>query len=326
MWIWIAVGAVCVLALLAFALTGVLFYIGLHRLPEKKQRAMQRKSPSLLPSLEDYRGVMDAGRDWFLAQTREGVVISAEDGVSLYAEILEAEDAVGTVLLMHGYRGSALSDFGAVFRFYHEHGYHIIVPDERACGKSGGAYITLGVKESLDCKAWTEFLVRRYGEQLPIFLDGISMGATTVMMATARGLPKNVCGVIADCGFTSPWEIVCAVLRETKLVPVFPFAYLAKIYAGIFAGFRLAELSATDAMKACEIPVFFAHGKKDRFVPYEMTMKNFGACAAPKELFTVEEAGHGMCYLIQPREYEEKILAFFAKCLEETPYARSVKR
>ena len=324
MWLWIVVGA-CALILICFAVTGILFFGGLHRLSEKKQKTLQKNTPSLLPALDAYRGVMDTGRDWFLSQKRETVLISAHDGISLHAEILEAADAVGTVLLMHGYRGSAISDFGAVFRFYHEHGYHIVVPDERACGKSGGAYITLGVKESLDCKAWTEFIASRYGE-LPIFLDGVSMGATTVMMATARGLPENVRGVIADCGFTSPWEIICAVLRETKLVPVFPFAYLAKAFARMFAGFGLTELSATDAMKACQIPVFFAHGKRDRFVPYEMTVKNFGACAAPKELFTVEEAGHGMCYLVRPHEYEERILAFFAKCLEGSPYARSVKR
>lgn len=326
MWLWIAAGAACALIFLALAVTGVLFFGALHRMPEKKRDSMQKNASSLLSPLDAYRGVMDAGRDWFLAQTREEIVISAEDGVPLHAEILEAENAVGTVLLMHGYRGCALSDFGAVFRFYHEHGYHIVVPDERACGKSGGAYITLGVKESLDCKAWTEFLVRRYGERLPIFLDGVSMGATTVMMATARGLPKNVRGVIADCGFTSPWEIVCAVLRQTRLVPIFPFAYLARPFARIFAGFRLTGFSAEDAMRSCSIPVFFAHGKADRFVPYEMTIKNYRACAAPKELFTVEEAGHGMCYLVRPREYEEKILAFFAKCLEETSHARSSKR
>lgn len=132
------------------------------------------------------------------------------NNIPLHAELLEAENAVGTVLLMHGYRGTGLSNFAAVFRFYHEHRYNIVVPDERACGKSGGSYVTLGVKESRDCKCWTEWIEKEYGQALPIFLDGISMGATTVLMATVLGLPENVRGVIADCGFTSPWEIVCA--------------------------------------------------------------------------------------------------------------------
>ena len=316
MWIWIVVCIVAVLILMAFTVTGILFFEALRRAPEKKRKKAQIDTSALIPALAAYRDTITAGRDWFLSRTRQEIVITAFDGVSLFAQILEAKNAVGTVLLMHGYRGNGVSDFGAVFRFYHEHGYHIVVPDERACGKSGGKYITLGVKESLDCKSWTEFIVQKYGTELPIFLDGISMGATTVMMATMRGLPKNVRGVIADCGFTSPWEMICAVLRTTGKFPIFPFAYIARLYARIFAGFGLCSLSATEAMKTCKIPVFFAHGKADRFVPYEMTNENFAACTAPKELFTVDEAEHGMCYLIKPKEYEEKILAFFARCLE----------
>lgn len=316
MWIYIAVGLVLFLIIVSFAVTGILFFSMLHRTSPRKKEKTQIDTASLFPAMEAYRETIDAGREWFLAKTKREISIAAYDGISLHAQILEAENAVGTVLLMHGYRASGVSNFAAVFRFYHEQGYHIVVPDERACGKSGGAFITLGVKESRDCKSWTEWIKAEYGPTLPIFLDGISMGATTVLMATALGLPENVRGVIADCGFTSPWEIVCAVLRATGKIPIFPFAHLARVYARIFAGFGLREASAEEAMRSCKIPVFFAHGRADRFVPYEMTEKNFAACAAPKELFTVDEAEHGMCYLIKPKEYEEKILAFFARCLK----------
>jgi hypothetical protein len=316
MWIYIVGGIVILLFIAAFAVTGILFFGALRRISPKKKKKSQIDTASLFPAMEAYREVIDAGRDWFLSKPRREVDITAYDGIPLHAEILEAENAGGTVLLMHGYRGSGLSNFAAVFRFYHEHGYNIVVPDERACGKSGGTYITLGVKESRDCKRWTEWIEKEYGQELPIFLDGISMGATTVLMATALELPGNVRGAIADCGFTSPWEIVCAVLRATGKIPVFPFAHIARLYARIFAGFGLSEASAADAMKSCQIPVFFAHGRADRFVPYEMTEKNFAACAAPKELFCVDEAEHGMCYLIKPKEYEEKILAFFERCLK----------
>jgi len=316
MWIYIAAGIVIFVLIASFTVTGILFFGMLHRtLPQKKGKS-QIDTDSLFPAMEAYKETIDAGRDWFLSKTRREADITADDGIPLHAEILEAENAVGTVLLMHGYRGTGISNFAAVFRFYHEHGYNIVVPDERACGKSGGSYITLGVKESRDCKCWTEWIKKEFGASLPIFLDGISMGATTVLMATALDLPDNVRGVIADCGFTSPWEIVCAVLRATGKTPVFPFAHIAKLYARIFAGFGLREASSAEAMKSCKIPVFFAHGKADRFVPYEMTEKNFASCAAPKELFTVDEAEHGMCYLLKPKEYEEKILAFFARCLK----------
>ena len=38
-----------------------------------------------------------------------------------------------------------------------------------------------------------------------IFLCGISMGCATTLMAAGLDLPDNVKGIIADCGFTSPW-------------------------------------------------------------------------------------------------------------------------
>lgn len=316
MWIYIAAGAVIFLLVSVFVITGFLFFGALRRARPSSNAKKQVDTSVLFPALEAYRDLIHEGRDWFLSQKRQEAEITAYDGITLHAEILDAENPVGTVLLMHGYRSSGLSDFSAVFRFYHEHGYRIVVPDERACGKSGGNYITLGVKESRDCKAWAAWITERYGSECPLFLDGISMGATTVMMATALGLPSNVKGVIADCGFTSPWEIVCAVLRATGKIPRFPFAYIARLYARIFAGFGLREMSAEKAMKTCRIPVFFAHGKADRFVPYAMTERNFSACAATKELFTVDEAEHGMCYLIKKEEYEEKILAFFEKCLK----------
>ena len=32
------------------------------------------------------------------------------------------------------------------------------------------------------------------------------------------------------------------------------------------------------------------------------------------EFFTVDEAEHGMCFLLEQEEYEKRILAFFKKC------------
>jgi hypothetical protein len=34
------------------------------------------------------------------------------------------------------------------------------------------------------------------------------MGASTVLMAAGQDLPKNVIGVLADCGYTSAKEII----------------------------------------------------------------------------------------------------------------------
>ena len=54
-----------------------------------------------------------------------------------------------------------------------------------------------------------------------MYLDGISMGAATVLMASEFDLPASVRGIIADCGYTSPRDILKKVIRQCHL-PVAP--------------------------------------------------------------------------------------------------------
>ncbi len=311
-WLYILLGILAAFVIFAFVFTALFFKGALGRKREDGKSSVD--TTSLMPAFAPYREQIKRDKEWYQAQPRRTVSIKSHDGLTLYADVLEAENAVATVLLMHGYRGSGASDFSMVLPFYHRNGINIVCPDQRACGRSEGKYVTLGVHERHDCRAWIDFICGEYGGELPIIMDGVSMGATTVLMATALDLPKNVKGVIADCGFTSPWEIVKEVLKATKAIPVFPFAWFARPISHLLAHFGLKEANTLDAMKTCSVPIFFAHGKADRFVPYDMSVQNHEACTAEKELFTVEEAEHGMCFLLEQKTYEDKIIAFFEKC------------
>ena len=55
---------------------------------------------------------------------------------------------------------------------------------------------------------WIRYINRRFGEKTQIVLAGISMGASTVLMAADLGLPANVKGIMADCPFSEPKEIL----------------------------------------------------------------------------------------------------------------------
>ncbi len=312
----IVLSALFVFLVVAFAITVKMFLGALTRKKEDTKKAVD--TDTLMPAFAPYKDKIRADKEWYKAQPVRTVSIQSHDGLTLYADIFEAEDAVATVLLMHGYRGTGASDFSIVLPFYHANHINIVCPDQRACGRSEGKYITLGVKERLDCRAWIDVINREFGEDHPIILDGVSMGASTVMMTAALDMPKNVRGIIADCGFTSPFAIMCEVLKSTGAIPVFPFAHFARPVARILGGFSLTKVSTIDAMKTCPVPVFFAHGKQDRFVPYYMSEENFAACAADKELFIVDEAEHGMCFLLAQTEYENRILAFFDKCFDYT--------
>ncbi len=303
----IVIAALFLLSVIAVA---AVFFGTLYRTPKKnvgKKTAVD--TSSLVDTLgESHKEECKKEVAWFESMNPRDAMIRSFDGTELHAEVLEVPNAKATVLLMHGFLTSPKHDFSLVFRYYHEKNFNIVAPYQRALGKSGGNYITFGVKERYDCKCWTEWIRDTYGEKLPIVMDGVSMGAATILMSTALGLPQNVHAIIADCGFTTPWEIICKVIRSTKTLPIFPCAYIAKFFARVFGGFSLTGASTVEAMKNCKIPVLFAHGKNDLFVPYEMSVENYEACASEtKMLFTVEDAGHGMCFLRDRRGYEEKI-------------------
>ena len=310
---YVLIGIFLVWLILTLTIVTKLFFGSLHR---QKKRNTGVDTSSLVVSIESFKEEIEAGKEWYLSQNLRKAEITAFDGVTLRANIFEAENPKGILILMHGYRSRAINDFTLVFPFYHNLGYHLVIPDQRACGDSDGDYITLGVKERFDCQYWANFAANEFGENLPLILDGISMGATTVMMASALPLPKNMSGLIADCGFTSPYEVVRSVLKATH-IPAFPNLQIAELFARGFAKFGFKDASTIDAMKQCRYPVFFIHGKKDDFVPYEMSVRNYEACISEKKkFFSVDEAGHGMCYLSKREELQNEIVSFFDDCQE----------
>jgi len=311
-WIfYVLIAVFAVWLLLTLVIVSKLFFGSLKR---KKGKNTGVDTSGLTVSLAPYLEEIEQGKQWYLSQNLRKAEITSFDGVTLRADILEAENPKGVIVMMHGYRTSALHDFTLVFSFYHALGYHLVIPDQRACGQSDGDYITLGALERYDCRDWAQFAAKEFGEDLPLILDGISMGASTVMMASALSLPKNTSGIVADCGFTSPYEVVRSVLKATH-IPAFPNVQIAQIFARVFAKFNFKEASTIDAMKQCRYPILFIHGKKDDFVPYEMSVRNFEACISEKKrLFSVDEAGHGMCYLSRREELKAELASFFEDC------------
>lgn len=219
----------------------------------------------------------------------------SHDGLKLHGKWLPAENAVGTILLFHGYRSCFLSDFAVFIPFYHNLGFNLLLADQRSHGKSEGKYITFGIRERKDVLAWIRYLNEHMGGS-PAYLGGMSMGAATVLMAAGGDLPSNVRGVIADCGFTSPGEIIGEVMVRAK-VPRFPLLQVAGIYSRLLAGFDLREYSTLDAMAVCKVPVLLIHGLDDHFVPCRMSREAFEACNSEKRLILVEGASHGTACL-----------------------------
>ena len=251
------------------------------------------------------------GRLFLEQQVMEHITVESDDQLTLHALLVPQSRPRGTVILCHGYRSSWKLDFSCVFRFFYERGYQLLLIDERAHGESEGRFITYGALERYDLRAWVRYLSQRFGAEHAILLHGLSMGATVVLLSSALELPGNVRGIIADCGFTSPYEIIKSVMgRKTPWLPTGPALALVNLFTMAFAGFELKDCSTTEALAETRYPVLLIHGTADNFVPCEMSKENYAACAGEKRLILVEGAGHGMSYLKDPARVEDAVDAF----------------
>ena len=135
---------------------------------------------------------------------------------------------------------------------------------------------------------------------------------TTVLLAAGEELPKNVIGVLADCGFSTAKEIICKVVRQIGLPAGFVYPFI-RLGARLYGGFDPNEADAPAALRKCQIPVIFFHGSDDDFVPWEMSKQNYDACASEKKLVCIPKAGHGLSYLIDPPGYLGALREFGVK-------------
>ena len=256
------------------------------------------------------------GEKFLREHTSQEIQTVSYDGLTLSGIWVPAEKPKGTILLAHGYRSSKLVDFSIAFGLYHSMGMNILLPDQRAHGKSEGKYITFGVKESRDMQSWIDFHNKQFGE-FPIVLSGLSMGASTVLYLADEDLPANVKGIIADCGFTSPKEIIASVFRRVIHLPPEPSLWVCDLCARIFAGFRLTQKDTRQTLKHTKLPVLLVHGMEDGFVPCEMTKEGYDVCNGTKEILLVEKADHGVSFLVDKERYTKTVTAFIEKYVEE---------
>lgn len=245
------------------------------------------------------------------AMERKDVSVTSFDGLTLCGKYYEYKKGAPTEILFHGYRGTAERDLcGGVHRCF-AIGHNALIVDQRAAGESEGHVITFGAKESRDCLAWVDFVLESIDKDAKIILTGISMGAATVMMAASMDLPKNVIGVLADCGYTSTKAIIQKVIRDMKL-PAKLLYPLVRLGARLFGGFDPDAFSPIESMKKCKLPVIFFHGDTDDFVPCYMSEENYAACAAEqKRLVIIPGAGHGLCFPVNQETYFKELRDFF---------------
>lgn len=178
--------ALCAASASALAVLGGLY--GLYRYAFYSPRGAQNDdhhistNPQMRSTGKRYPGAIDA----LNALPCERVYITSADGLRLTGRYYPAKPGAPLVIACHGYRGTPSRDFSVGAEIYRSMGCALLLIEERGQCGSAGHTITFGAMEKYDVLLWTRWAADRFGG-IPILLGGISMGAATVLMASALG-------------------------------------------------------------------------------------------------------------------------------------------
>ncbi|GKT03654.1 alpha/beta hydrolase [Furfurilactobacillus entadae] len=253
------------------------------------------------------------GRDqWFKKQHKQRWTITGQPGqLKLVADYLPAATPTKkTVVIAHGFGGNKdkMAAYGTMF---HDMGFNVLIPDDRAAGQSQGKYIGYGWLDRRDYVKWLKQVVQKNGADSQLLMFGVSMGgATTMMVSGEPDVPKQVRAYIEDCGYTSVKDEISYQAKSMYGLPAWPLVGIVSEISQIRAGYNYAEASSVNAVKKNDKPMFFIHGDKDTFVPTSMVYKNYRAAGGPKSLWIVKGAKHAASFRHDPTAYQAHIQAF----------------
>jgi len=250
-------------------------------------------------------------RNKLLENSHETWEIRSHDGLTLRATYIPNPDnphAKRVFLGIHSYYRNGLDEYAPYADFYFSRGFSLLLPDNRAHGASDGHVMGFGWGDRRDIVSWEKEAVKRLGEDIEILMHGISMGSAAVISASGEtDLPRQIVGMVADCGYTSALAEYACQTRAFAHVPPYPILWFLSVVCKLRAGWFLSENAPIKQIAKTKIPVLLIHGTADTFVPTRFAHEFYEACQSDKELLLVPDATHAVCHLLQPEMVEEAI-------------------
>lgn len=253
--------------------------------------------------------------EWLADTDSYKTSVISSDGYKLIAAVFYREEEEPShlwALVLHGYTGwkEEMYPFAC---WYYEQGYQVVVPDLRCQGESEGDYIGMGWTDHYDCTLWIDYILTQ-DPDAQIVIHGQSMGASTALIMTGEeSLSEHVAAVVSDCAYTDAYSMFGDKVTEWFSLPAFPLVDSARIALILRGGYDLANASAIRAVTVSNTPTLFIHGTSDAMISVQMSEDLYKTAACPKELLTIDGAGHAQAQDKDPDAYYGAIEAFLQK-------------
>lgn len=304
---WLIAGGVLV-GLIVIALVGASFYF--YNMTVARGKKSFISAPKALTTSDP----LYTQKHWYQTTKKyRWTEKAAGANFKLVANYIPASAATKkTVVLVHGF-ASSKEQMGGYARMFHQMGYNVLVPDDRAQGASGGKAMSYGYFESRDYLKWINQVIARQGKQSQIVLFGVSMGGATTMITSGLKTPTQLKAYIEDCGYTTADDEIRYQAKQMYNLPYWPLVPMTSTVTRLRAGFSYKDADSVSAVKKNHKPMLFIHGGADTFVPTKMVYRVYHADAGPKRLLVVPGAKHAASLEHNPKLYQQTVRHFLTR-------------
>ncbi len=231
-----------------------------------------------------------------------------------------------TIIMVHGDRTNRADKDAGLLNLSVDlarHGFAVLAFDMRGSGESSPEPLSLGYFEQRDVLGAVDFLrsgtvpYPDLGRTRIIGGWGVSMGAATLLMATAQ--EPAIRAVVSDCAYSEIIPILEREVPERGHLPALftPGALFAArvLYGMDFYAVRPVDIVASIAPR----PIFFIHGTSDTYVPTpNMNILAAAARTAPNanvQTWLVPGATHAQSFNSEGAVYVDRVVAFYTAAL-----------
>lgn len=235
----------------------------------------------------------------------EAVKFETSDGLTLSGWFIPNETSKKAVILLHGYPADKGNILPAL-SFLHKE-FNLFLFDFRYLGESEGRYSTVGANEVKDLLAAIAFLRSKGLQEVGVW--GFSMGGAVALMGIKEAL--EIKAVVSESSYAS----LAQMAPELFKIPLlrFPLGYLVGIWARLFLGIDLRDVSPVEAVQNATIPVLLIHSSTDTVIPFAHARLLQQALESnPRAEFWFHSGrAHGQL----GAEYQERVADFFRRHL-----------
>jgi pimeloyl-ACP methyl ester carboxylesterase len=249
-------------------------------------------------------------------------------GYVLKGQYLRGKEDAPAALFVHGITWTRYG-MAKYMRPFIELGWNVAAFDLAGHGESSAPrrfYPSFGFYEKLDVKEGVNALRSLFPGAPCYGLFGESLGAASVLEYApfaGKGTSRAVDFIVADCPFSSAWEELMEQYRMIHAPNFFawPAAQLLRGLARLLRGFDIKEASPIKAVVQTDMPILFAHGMEDRYVPTIMSVRMASARMANNvgltELVLIPGAGHAKGIVTDRARWLAGVMGFIERVRSE---------